>query len=230
MPDNTRRYDDDDDDRDSRRSRHRDDDDENGREVNRRRSRDDDEEEDELPRRRRRRYEEDDDDDERPRRRRSRFPVLVSVAGWFWIGYGALFLLGTILYVIGVLPNQMKGNQQADANAQATGMICGFVFAGLIGAAFARAGIQSINGTAKDTMGNGIGSICFSLLYLAVGALSIGLKGGPLVGIVVMIFGGGLLAAGIMAIMGRGDYLDWRRENRTRGRSSKRYFRQEDDD
>jgi hypothetical protein len=99
--------------------------------------------------------------------------------------------------------------------------MCGGLFAALFGGGFIFVGIQTLIGTAKDTLGNGIGSIIFAaligglaavLLVALVASRAAGAQAGPVWVLVlaVGIYGlaaVGLLAAGIMALAGREGYL-----------------------
>jgi hypothetical protein len=109
--------------------------------------------------------------------------------------------------------------------------VCGVIFVILIGAVFLNVGVQSVRGTARDTLGNGIGSILFGLLYGGAGtflmigsfflhtlaaetetaALMLGIFG-----TIALLCGLGLLAAGVMALVGRDEYKAWRRAEKRR--------------
>jgi hypothetical protein len=88
--------------------------------------------------------------------------------------------------------------------------------------------VQSVTGTAKDTLGNGIGSIIFAailgglailLLVVVVGARAVGAPTTPtwlgLLGMVVYgLAAAALLVAGILALAGREGYRAYRRYRR----------------
>jgi hypothetical protein len=81
--------------------------------------------------------------------------------------------------------------------------------------------MQTVNGSARDTMGNGVGSLVFALVNF--GAAALYFRDGLLLpGVLYGICGTGLLVAGLMAILARTDYLDWKAANK--GRSSDSYF------
>ena len=85
------------------------------------------------------------------------------------------------------------------------------MFIGLFGAVFLHVGNQSIKGTAAGTVGNGVGSIIFGLLYLAYTAAV-----AVLLGRIIEAAVGGLgtvllLTAGVLALAGSGQYKLWRK-------------------
>jgi hypothetical protein len=100
------------------------------------------------------------------------------------------------------------------------------VFALLFGDGIVFVGVQSIRGTASDTLGNGIGSILLGLLCLSCGgsdllSVASGVGGRPIaVGVtsaaVNLLAGVGLLAAGVLALVGRSEYMAWKRRSKRR--------------
>jgi hypothetical protein len=158
-----------------------------------------------------------------------RFPAAVKAAGIIWIVYG-------VFQVIVFLANfaLAAGAAPGGANPWANGAVCG----GVVGAVFFFVGAQTVRGTAKDVMGNSIGSIVFSLLFFAValfmiaGGALLGQvpngpagKGGPpanqgalqfvalVTGVGFAFFGLLLMLAGILALSGRTAYREWREAN-----------------
>ena len=139
------------------------------------------------------RDDEDDDYDDAPRRRRSApIPAGVKAAGMIWIGFGVLGFATVILsFMVTVAVENGKG----------AGGICGVI----IPIAFLIVGIQSVKGTAPGTMGNGIGSIIFGLLYLGIAVLvlaSSALGAGAIavvLGGLSALLGTALLTAGVLA-------------------------------
>jgi hypothetical protein len=167
------------------------------------------------------RYEEDDYEEDD---RRAPFPSLVWCAGVIWILFGCLMLINAGCQVVLTAMNTAAAGQQANAsNPGATGApFCGALF----GIAFLFVGAQTVKGTAKDTLGNGIGSLVFGVLIGSVGALlvvaALALTGA--LSLILLIAGGinvfagvGLLVAGILALAGREQYKAWRRGPRRRG-------------
>ncbi|MCI0742902.1 MAG: hypothetical protein L0Y72_28060 [Gemmataceae bacterium] len=146
------------------------------------------------------------------------YPSQVRTAGIVWIVFGGLILLN--LAVLLVLLAAVPG--QRDKGAAVAGGVCASVFLGLCGGAFIFVGVQNVNGTAADTLGNGIGSIIFGILNWG-SAIAHAVAGLYLQTVVNFIGGGGLLAAGILALVARGDYLDWRRAQKIRRLSDDRY-------
>jgi hypothetical protein len=151
-------------------------------------------------------------------RERAEYPRSVLAAGVFWIVLGSLIVLNAAANValslaVGVV-NQ--GNQAAGA--------CPAVCSSLFGIAFLFVGVQSVKGTARDTLGNGIGSIGIGVLNLGFGGIMIALAlsgpAQPQAALVAWIAGGvsifaglGLVGAGVLALVGRTGYRVWREEN-----------------
>jgi hypothetical protein len=79
---------------------------------------------------------------------------------------------------------------------------------GLFGGAFIFVGAQTVRSTAADMLGNGVGSILFGILF---GGLNLTFQGGGA--------GLALLAAGILALVGRQEYKVWRKARKARSAS-----------
>jgi hypothetical protein len=101
------------------------------------------------------------------------------------------------------------------------GLIAGFLAVAalggaLFGAAFIFEGVRSVRGTAPDTLRNGVASIFLGLLNLPLLILSLSRShGGGLVNQVIEAGIGSLavvvlLAAGVLALVGRRKYQRWR--------------------
>jgi hypothetical protein len=157
---------------------------------------------------------------------RAPFPAGVKVAGIVWIGYGVLALISAALNVV---------VGAAGAGAGGASPVCTGICVGLFGLAFLFVGVQSVRGTAKDVLGNGIGSIVFGVLYLAGAAFLLlmggfadqaanqpGKGGAPInkeqfqtvayvSGAIGGFFGLLLLLAGVLALSNRTAYKAWRR-------------------
>jgi len=114
-----------------------------------------------------------------------------------------------------------------------------------VGIAFLVCGHQTVTGKAKDTLGNGVGSMILGSLQMlgaaaiAVGGALGGQNGGPqgpprelMLGIAVMVgaLGGTLIVAGILALAGRSAYRDWRSENAPQPRRRRRQREDEEDE
>jgi hypothetical protein len=136
-----------------------------------------------------------------------------------WIVFGSLILLNAAINLL------LTFGMSAGGGAQAAGGVCPVLIGVLFGAVFIHVGVQSVQGTAKDTLGNGIGSIIFALLnggfgvLLMVGAVAVGGTAGliaALLGGVSLLGGIGLLAAGVLALVGREEYKAWRRAHKRR--------------
>lgn len=135
-------------------------------------------------------------------------PKTVQVAGVIWIVFGSLILLNWTLSLVLLIALAAAGPSSG-----------GSCFGILIGAAFLSVGIQSIRGTAKGMGGNAIGSLFFGLLNAGGGIvlLFLGLRWGQasmiITGIIAAICltaGIGLIAAGILALVGRKEYREYR--------------------
>lgn len=165
-----------------------------------------------------------DEFDEVPVRRAASFPMIVKIAGGIWIAFGGLILLNAIIALV----MKFGGTPAAGGDGVPGANICGSVLPILFGAVFIMVGFQTIQGKARDTLGNGIGSIIFGMLCGGVGAMAMlggailsgegGAKAelGPLamiVGAINTISGAGLLIAGVLALVGRSGYKEWRRMN-----------------
>ena len=143
------------------------------------------------------------------------YPSVVTVAGVLWILFGCLAVLSLGISVVsGFIVTANKGGQAAGSDF-ISGAGCGAIIGGLIAALFIRVGIQSVRGTARDTLGNGIGSILFALLPLAVVVLFASrgkfIEAG-IEGLVAAI----LFTAGVLALVGRGAYKRWRQAQKAR--------------
>jgi hypothetical protein len=182
---------------------------------------------------------EDDLEDDRRASGRPSFPGIVRAAGIIWIGVGAIGLINTIATLALAGANQGPGGP--------SNVCCG---AG-IAIAFLLVGFQTVKGTAKDTLGNAIGSIALGLLQLGLAAV-IGL-GGAILGanaganpgananglpaavlvvtaVIVGLMGATLILAGILALMGRARYREWRQAHFPSSRSRRRRRDYDDDD
>jgi hypothetical protein len=134
------------------------------------------------------------------------FPKMVSAAGIIWIVFGGLILVTAafgLIRALAMAPTTRGGG------ALFGGAVCAVAFIAFIGGAFLFVGVQSVRGTAADTLGNGIGSIILGALLLLVTMFA--LMFDPVTGGVYLLSGGGLVAAGVLALVGRADYNLWKR-------------------
>jgi hypothetical protein len=169
------------------------------------------------------------------------FPGIVKAAGIIWIGVGALSIINMMVTFAMIGANGPRGNA-AGANAGGANPATPCC-AGLVGIAFLVCGHQTVTGKAKDTLGNGVGSMILGSLQL-LGAAAIGVGGvlagqnggqqGPPAGMMLVIagmvgvMGCILILAGILALAGRSAYREWRYENALQPR--RRRQRREDDE
>src|SRR5215213_7508680 len=96
-----------------------------------------------------------DDFDDGPARSSVPFPGGVKAAGIIWIAFRTLGLIGN---AISFALNAAGGGAQA-APGQPAGNACGVGCGVLFALVFLMVGIQTVKGTAKSTLGNGIGSL-----------------------------------------------------------------------
>ena len=95
---------------------------------------------------------------------------------------------------------------------------------GLVGVVFVICGHHTVTGKARDTLGNGTGSILLGILQLTVATLIASgvfnpgqggnAQGRPVGGAVVVIavVGAILFVAGVLALIGRSAFREWRNE------------------
>ncbi|HEX3149089.1 MAG TPA: hypothetical protein VHR66_13495 [Gemmataceae bacterium] len=162
----------------------------------------------------RRDYDDDYDDDDRPSRSSAKFPPGVKAAGIIWISFGALGLINIVLQLAMAAGNAVAGG--GPGGSPYTGVGCGVIIA----LVFLMVGIQTVKGTAKGVLGNGIGSIIFGVLYLSCGGLLLAGSGFVpagadstlllAVGGIALLMGLALLLAGVLALMGKSAYEEWR--------------------
>lgn len=154
-------------------------------------------------------------------------PRTVFVAGVAWIILGCLFLLNALL----AMGLSAAGNQES--NPAACGPLLGIV----MGAAFVFVGMQTVRGTARDTLGNAIGSIVLGILqgaaggFLLVSSMAQRGKGDPTVliaiGCFALIICAGLVVAGVLALMGRAEYKAWYKAQNKRNKRRRKPRRPE---
>jgi len=138
------------------------------------------------------------------------FPVTVMAAGIFWIVLGAVLVLALLIALVGMF---MAAQWRQEKGEVVFGGLCTGLFIGLIGGAFIFVGIQTILGSARDTLGNGIGSIIFGILNGGAGLGQVLIRE-YFQSAISFICGVGLLTAGVLALVGRDGYKRWRRARR----------------
>jgi hypothetical protein len=141
------------------------------------------------------------------------FPLTVYLAGLIWTIFGGLILVNAAVNLLLILA------MAAAWSADAMGEIWPAVVSMVIGAAFVYVGLQTVRGQAKDTLVSGIGSMIFAVLnggfgaFLLAGPLAIAERArmvAAILGGVSLVGGIGLLAAGVLALVGRRGYKAWR--------------------
>ncbi len=143
------------------------------------------------------------------------FPMTVTLAGIAWIGIGGLIILMSFVIVMALL-FQVRPDETGTVVERVMGVaVCITAILGLFGGAFIFVGVESVRGRARDTLGNGIGSLIFAVLQLGVAIGNAGSDSFRQAGI-NGVCGLGFLAAGILALMGRSQYKAWRKAERRR--------------
>ncbi len=122
----------------------------------------------------------------------AKFPMIVLAAGIIWIVVGSAILLGA--FVLAVLVSLLPRDE-----GRTLLLMVGLCFSPF-GVAFIFVGVQTVRGTAADTLGNGIGSIIFSGLF---GWLDLTQP--------ICWPGLALIVAGVLALVGRSKYKIWRK-------------------
>ncbi len=142
------------------------------------------------------------------------FPMTVMAAGIFWIVLGAVLVLALLVALAGAFFIAQGRQEKGEV---VFGGLCTGLFIGLIGGAFIFVGVQTILGSARDTLGNGIGSIIFGVLNGGAGLGQV-LTREYFHSAVSILCAVGLLTAGVLALVGRNPYKAWRRSRRPRRR------------
>jgi hypothetical protein len=140
------------------------------------------------------------------------YPKTVQVAGAVWIIYGIVALVNLVFLIVFILLGAGEEKPGADREAQKAAIAlatCFGMFQALIGLVFIHVGLQSVRGTARDTLGNGTGSLLFGLINLAQGG-RVGMAGDFVLAGFCFLFGVLLIGAGVLALAGRREYRQWR--------------------
>jgi hypothetical protein len=144
---------------------------------------------------------------------------MVYAAGVIWLIFGVLIMINALLTVL-----LAAGKQVGFAGKEITA-----IFTAVIGLVFLHVGWQSTSGTARGTLGNGLGSILFGLLGGA-GSILFFNAGIPILGVFQILAGLGLLTAGIMALMAGDAFAQWKEAKTPRDRGRRRRRDRDDDD
>lgn len=174
------------------------------------------------------------------------YPLAVRLAAIAWIGFGCLIIVnalaGAVLNVAVMVttpprpaapmaplrPGQPIVNAPFGTDAEMRmGIETGvrIFLAMAISGSLVYAGVQTLRGAAKDTLGNAIGVIVLGVLNLGCGGVLIvaGFGLGGLGTVVAMVIGAlgvavglGLVGTAILALVGRTQYLSWRHSQRHR--------------
>src|SRR5262249_30490995 len=100
------------------------------------------------------------------------------------------------------------------------GMVCGASSCGLLGGVFIYLGIQPIRAKTQDLQGNAIGSLLFGVLYtvLAIVLLFRGAEYAAIDAAIGFFLAILVFVAGILALIARPEYQDYRSSRRRRRR------------
>lgn len=165
-----------------------------------------------------------DDFTDLPPRRETPFPGIVRAAGIIWIVFGALIVFAFSLVIL-VAAARSRGQ----VGQILGGLVCGGSLIATFAGGFIFVGVQTVRGTARDTLGNGIGSILFAAIIGASmiaplmnvrGDAGFQIVAGSLTALEIT----GLFLGGVFALLGRSNYKAWRREHRPSRRQLDRDF------
>jgi hypothetical protein len=142
------------------------------------------------------------------------YPTTVTIAGIVWMIYGGLILLNLLLSVGVLLPGSGQAHRIDDGDRiHLAALGCSgalILLIGIFGVGFFVVGLQSVRGTARDTLGNSIGSIILGLICFGLAAIEAHI--GHMIGAgITFLVGVGLVAAGVLALTGRAAYKRWRK-------------------
>lgn len=145
-----------------------------------------------------------------------RFPMRVRIAGIIWIAFGALGLLGALIAIISSI---VVGAQGPAPDFCAPACLTTIALVSLL------SGVQTIRGTSVSIGGNAVASIGFGILISVMMAMM--MTGGVfpqrgwsvvvLVGSIYFLVALSLVAAGVLALIGKSDYDKWREANGLNG-------------
>ena len=138
--------------------------------------------------------------------------MAVTFASIMWIAFGCFSLLGAAFIIAGSL---MVGATDGPARF-ILALLLGLVPSGLA-AAFIFVGVQTLRRKARDTIGNGIGSIALGLLYSAPMLIRSDSDLGAAAAQGLAFLAALLVAAGILALVGRNRYKGWREAQKAQG-------------
>jgi hypothetical protein len=140
------------------------------------------------------------------------FPATTIAAGVIWIVFGLLNLVQLVFASPRWL--EMFDATAAGTALQSGGVILVFIY-GLFGGVFIVIGFQNLRGTAAGPLGDSIGSVFFAALgaLVAAGCFVVGAYAQAAVTLLTVA---GLLTAGVLALVGRAEYMLWKRSHQDR--------------
>lgn len=135
------------------------------------------------------------------------FPPLVMAAGVIWVAIGAAIIVSCLL---GLLPEigEMNDTTSESMKLRPLAFVVGGLFQVVVGGFFVYEGICVFRGTIPSTVGIAIGSLLFAAAFVALAIF------GPesqqmFQSVLVWLCAGGLLVAGVLALMGLNQYEAW---------------------
>ncbi len=141
-----------------------------------------------------------------------KYPMAVTAASIMWIAFGCLLLLGVAFAMVAVVTFGA-----GDGPARLILVLLPVLISSGFAVAFIFVGVQTVRRKARGTIGNGIGSIALGVLLYYVpmlrpsdsdlGAAS---RGFPFLAVL-------LVAAGLLALVGRNGYKGWREAQKAQG-------------
>lgn len=140
------------------------------------------------------------------------YPVLTTIAAAGWIGFGGLAFLNVVVRLALIV---IAGPQIRLVGPSFAGLVFGAVVVGSIGIGFVCSGIRTIRGKAADTVGTSMWAFTFAAITWIIAAVQV--KDNLLIAGLTFLLGGSLIAAGVLALVGRGTYLAWRKAMQNRG-------------
>ncbi len=133
-------------------------------------------------------------------------PATVAIAAILWILFGFLTLV-LLSWLFWLSPPAAFGFGLDDPMGLINSLL--FLANGLMGAGYVFVGIQTLFSRARDTLGNGIGSMIFCVLYIGTALYNLQNPGRfqMILFSINLVFGVIFLVSGILALVGRGEYI-----------------------
>ena len=166
-----------------------------------------------------------DTDDERIESDPPQYPKMLRVAAYIWITIGILLPVFAIIEMVALFVVARNNGAGDQAYTQLGSGTCRFLIVLLVGLVFLNVGRTTLSGKAKDTMGNGVGSlilasiggvVCVALILASLVVINDGRV--AVLGMIALGLGAlnsimaiALFAAGVIAIVNQVPYKEWRK-------------------